>query len=182
MRIINLFISLLSVVSLISCNDIRKAYSTFCFQRIDIPELMAVDINGSCRVDSLSRDKMYLFILKDSTSCTSCSIKSMSSYRALYELAATRQDFDVITIVSPRGEDLNDVYHLSKRLLPPRMTIYVDYSNKMFILNKIPNSPAFRYFLVSQDRYPIFVGNPLQSNRLWDIFIRTLDSMPGQRN
>ena len=51
--------------------------------------------------------------------------------------------------------------------------LYVDITSTMQS-QRIPDNPVFSTFLLNKDGYPVFVGNPLRSEELMQVFLQSL--------
>lgn len=61
----------------------------------------------------------------------------------------------------------------------PKFPIYIDQYGEFRSLNpRIPDDKRFHSFLLNKNGYPIYVGNPLNSQKLFDIFIKHLKRIP----
>ena len=85
-------------------------------------------------------------------------------------------EFSVMTIFSPKNEDLEEVkFQLS--LANHQEHIYVDTYGTFSILNQcIPSDQRFHSFLLDDIGKPVFVGNPLVNTKLMEVFIKTLQT------
>ena len=89
---------------------------------------------------------------------------------------ADTSNFSIITIFSPKKEDLEEVkLQISMANYPKR--IYLDTNGDFCKLNEsIPNDQRFHSFMLNDEGRPIFVGNPLYNSELMDIFMRILQT------
>ena len=56
--------------------------------------------------------------------------------------------------------------------------IYVDYNGVFRKLNpQIPEDRRFHCFLLDKNGYPVFVGNPVASERMMELFKTALDRL-----
>lgn len=122
-----------------------------------------------------SRSELPVFVIyHDSLSCNLCQIGHLADITGLYELADSLGIFEVMTIFSPGKEEHNSVV---KNLMVRdfEYPIYVDFIGNFRKTNTgIPDNRKFHSFLIDGDGHPVFVGNPVASNELWSLFLKTL--------
>ena len=82
--------------------------------------------------------------------------------------------FSVLTVFSPKDDEIEEVRSALMLNAHP-IPIYVDVNKSFCRLNKdIPYDPRFRCFLINDEGAPIFVGNPVASAKLKELFLTTL--------
>ena len=176
-----LFNGILSVslvlMMLSSCgerNEVRRVLSSFMETEIELPADMEVYAEGgfsTAVLDSLSPVKMIIYY--DSADCSSCRISHLIELEPLY-WAAEEGHYDVVTIFSPRAEELEE-FRLQLSVQDIGFPVYVDTYGSFAGENAgIPEDERFHSFLVGGDGRPVFVGNPLGSEKLQDIFQKVL--------
>lgn len=56
--------------------------------------------------------------------------------------------------------------------------VYIDEFGEFYRQNKdFPSDRRFHSFLVDADGHPVFIGNPLSSEKLWEVFENTLSKI-----
>ena len=79
-----------------------------------------------------------------------------------------------MTIFSPRAEELEE-FRLQLSVQDIGFPVYVDTYGSFAGENAgIPEDERFHSFLVGGDGRPVFVGNPLGSEKLQDVFQKVL--------
>ena len=137
------------------------------------------DLESICghEVKTIDRDsiKGSLFIIYyDSLDCSSCRIGHLAENYPLYEMADT-SEFSLLTIFSPRKEDLKEV-RLQLMMTNSPVPIYLDVNSSFRKRNStIPSDLRFHKFFVSPDSHPAFVGDPLASDTLYELFEKVLN-------
>lgn len=127
------------------------------------------------RSDSVAKAKFVIFYGPEE--CGSCRIDRLEGLDTLYRLAETRRNFDVQVIFSPSQEQVQEIMELLRRKAF-KWPVLVDVQGTFMELNDfVPDDNRFHYFLTDADGRPVFVGNPLFSNSLWNLFIRAVDSL-----
>ena len=125
--------------------------------------------------DSIAKAKFVIFYGPEE--CGSCRIDRLEGRDTLYRLAETRRNFDVQVIFSPSQEQVQEIMELLRRKAF-KWPVLVDVQGTFMELNDfVPDDNRFHYFLTDVDGSPVFVGNPLYSNSLWNLFIRAVDSL-----
>ena len=77
----------------------------------------------------------------------------------------------------PSQEQVQEIMELLRRKAF-KWPVLVDVQGTFMELNDfVPDDNRFHYFLTDADGRPVFVGNPLFSNSLWNLFIRAVDSL-----
>ena len=166
-----------SCLAMVSCTErqkIKSMMADFMNTKVLIPN----DLECICRreakmIDLESIKESRFIIYYDSLDCSSCRIDRLEENLRLYEIADT-SGFSLLTIFSPRVDELEEV-RLRLMLMNLSIPIYVDVNGSFRRLNAaIPSDLQFHNFLVDPDRHPVFVGNPLASNKLSELFQEVL--------
>lgn len=120
-----------------------------------------------------SRPLMVMYF--DSTDCSSCQIGHLQNYIGLFEMADTSGLFGVVFLFSPGEEEYDNVMQQLVMLDFP-YPLYIDYGCSFGRENRaIPEDDRYHCFLLGKDGRPVFVGNPLMSHELMDVFRETLE-------
>lgn len=169
----------LTIIVISSCSEslkLKKTMSKFVLSHIQIPnDLQCIHKN---EISAIAEDLLMPFkmiVYYDSLDCSSCRISHFMDLYPLYKMADT-SNFSIITIFSPKKEDLEEVkIQISMANYPER--IYLDTNGNFCKLNEsIPNDQRFHSFMLNDEGRPIFVGNPLYNSDLMDIFIKILQT------
>ena len=168
-----LYLALIST-SCVEQRKVRKIMSEFVETEIVIPDdlecIYKRNISG-IRKDTLKPNKLIVFY--DTSDCSSCRISHLIDLYPIYDMADT-SGFSVLTIFSPKPEDVKDVI-LQLTIADHLMPIYVDATGEFNRLNQnIPSDLRFHSFLLDENNKPIFVGNPLSSYKLLELFTETI--------
>lgn len=176
--VVRLLIFAVSVISLpVSCieyNRIKNMMTEFMNSEIVIPD----DINCiyNMEMSKIQKDtlqKLKLVIYYDSLNCSACRISRLLDIYPLYEMSDTSH-FSVLTIFSPKQSEIDDVI-TQLRIMNHKIPIYVDVNKSFSNLNQvIPSDLRFHTFLLNDKGCPKFVGNPLNSVKLKELFIESL--------
>ena len=141
-------------LTIVSCTDRQKVKSVM----IDLRESQIV---------------IKFIIYYDSLDCSSCRISHLVENYPLYEMADSC-GFSLITIFSPRANEVEDV-RLQLMLTHSPIPIYLDANASFRRQNSsIPSDMRFHNFYVGHDNHPAFVGNPLASDELYELFKKAL--------
>ena len=104
-----------------------------------------------------------------------CQIGHLQNYIGLFEMADTSGLFDVVFLFSPGEEEYDNVMQQLVMLDFP-YPLYIDYGCSFGRENRaIPEDDRYHCFLLGKDGRPVFVGNPLMSHELMDVFRETLE-------
>lgn len=170
---------LLFATGFVSCGEkakIKKTMEVFMASHIVFPNNLQCIYNNQVsqiQIDSLKSRKLVVYY--DSLDCSSCRVSHLMDIYPLYGMSDTC-DFSVITIFSPRERDLTELM-IQIKVLNPSIPIYIDVDGSFRWQNQcIPNDKRFNTFLLDENNIPIFIGNPLASKKLKELFRRVLDN------
>lgn len=180
-RISHLLLALSCIAYLSSCNEmiLSKQVKEFMDKTIVMPDsLLVVKGEDIAMKESNKLTHPTLIVYIDENSCTFCKISHLIDYIPLFEMSKENQKFDIMIIFSPKEVD----YHKVKgelRLYDFEYPAYVDRNKEFIRLNKnvIPNDSRFHAFLMDTEGRPICVGDPTQSNKLWENFLQILENV-----
>lgn len=174
-----LVVSLFCCLGLVACTErrISRQLKEFMGQTVIIPTDMIKFFNGEQIMDWQIPEIPLMVFYHDSLSCSSCQISHLSDIERVYELADSLGTFDVMTIFSPKAEELGDV--LKKIAIRDfEYPVYVDISGSFSSARgHIPSDKRFHSFLLNQDKCPVFVGNPVNTDKLWELFMLALEKI-----
>lgn len=180
MRNLTYSIVLLLIFVFSSCSDrarISRQYVEFTSNNIVFPSAFQKVESGQVGISDACPDIPIMILYNDSLSCSLCQINHLHDRIPIYEHADSLGTYMVMTILSPKPEEYNDVI-LALQVREFDFPVYVDYSGDFGRLNKcIPEDPRFHCFLINRERKPVFVGDPLASTTLWDLFCKVLDNI-----
>lgn len=132
-------------------------------------ELIHQGVISKLDVKSLKSNKFIIYY--DSLDCSNCRVSHLIDLHPLYSLADT-SSFSVITIFSPKQDEQDNLRReliLSHNLWP----VYIDV-NGNFRDNNIPNDIRFHYFAINAENQPVFVGNPLANDEIYNVFLNVI--------
>lgn len=164
-------------LTMASCTDRQKVKSLmidFMESEIVIPSDLESIHEGKVSKLALTSLKPNRFIIYyDSLDCSSCRISHLVENYPLYEMADSL-GFSLITIFSPRANEVEEVRHQLMLTHSP-IPIYIDSNGSFRRQNSsIPSDLRFHNFLISPGNRPVFVGNPLASGKLYELFQNAL--------
>lgn len=157
------------LLSLSSCSErqkLRKTMSKFVQSEIQIPDDLECVYNREVTIINKDTLKPYkLIVYYDSLDCSSCRISHLMDLYPLYDMADT-SNFSVITIFSPKKENLEEV-SFQIQILDPTIPVYIDRLGSFAQFNQgIPLDVKFHSFLVNNDDIVVLVGNPLYNENI----------------
>lgn len=85
-----------------------------------------------------------------------CKIMRFRELYPLYTLADKSGEFSVMTIMSPKIDEMNSVLD-NIMISNPRFPIYLDVKGSFRKINHIPSNKDCHVFLIDENRKPIFV-------------------------
>lgn len=157
---------------LTSCSEyvINREMRRFSSSVIEIPTELEVIKNRNISSANIPKGKPLFVLYLDSLECGSCRISHLIDYEPLYELSDSIGTFEVMTIFSPRQEDYDEIV---KQLFIVDFSypIYIDFSGRFRKSNAcIPNDRRFHNFLIDSEKHPMFVGDPISGDIMWNLF------------
>lgn len=174
-------ISLYSLISIClimaSCTEryrLKVMMKDFMKTEIVIPDDLECIYHREINTINLDSIKESVFIIYyDSLDCSSCRIGRLTDNYPLYEMADSI-GFSLMTIFSPPIDELDEV-RLHLMLSSHSIPIYLDTNGTFRRLNHtIPTDLRFHKFFVAPDSHPAFVGDPLASHKLSELFEKVL--------
>ena len=177
-KIIGIFLSF-ACMSVIGCTEYRisKQLSQFSREIVCIPkDLQKIDNQVLTETEDVGNIPVFVFY-HDSLACSYCQISYLPALTCLYELSDSIGTFKVMSIFSPRKEEYD---WLVKALMYSSFEypVYIDYTNSFRKTNTcIPDDVRFHSFLLDEERHPIYVGDPIVSEDLFEIFMDVLESL-----
>ena len=164
-----------TVVSCCSNNSIKRELKSFQSARIEFPaDMFSVKDRNVLEFQNPGRDNAFV-VYHDSTECGMCAV--IYDYLPLYERAERSGDFSVMIIFSPRDSEYDEIMERLVMMDFP-YPVYVDYSGSFAETNMcIPEDNRFHSFLLDKEGHPVFVGNPLASDRMMELFKEALESL-----
>ena len=165
---------------MLSCSErtrISRELAKFMSRDIVLPACFQEVESGVLSMSKAKEDMPVMIFYSDSLSCSLCQINYLHERKPIYELADSLGTFVVMTILSPGAEEYGDVVDaLRRRNLD--FPVYLDYDRRFARQNlHIPSDVRFHSFLIGRDGKPIFVGDPIAGDALWNLFCKVLDEM-----
>lgn len=168
------------IMAMISaCHDFTLSWKVRIFKNTKIcfpAELLIVNkgIISSTKGDMSGKETLIIYY--DESECSACVINHLAESVNKYKTISKSNGCNVVILFSPLPENAQKVLinlidaHLN-------FPIYIDQYGEFRSLNpRIPDDKRFHSFLLNKNGYPIYVGNPLNSQKLFDIFIKTLET------
>ena len=179
-RVLLILILLLLAVASTGCKKarLRSQLKELMGSTIVLPERITCIDNGETypMADSL-RDRAKLIVYIDSSECTTCRISHIGQYHELFQLSQEKGSFIVVLLLS--NVDLNGIpviRYLSD--LEIEHPVYVDVDNEFLKLNPVVSGDRrMQAFLVNDRGYPICVGNPVNSEKMLQVFLGAVDKL-----
>lgn len=149
-----------------SKNRIRKIMIEFVKSEIIIPDSLDCIYNNKTTKIMKDSLKSYKYVVYyDSLNCTSCRISNITELSPLYKISDTT-NMTVLTIFAPKKSEIHNV-KFQLLLYDLNFPIYIDTNGDFQKLNPhLPTDHLFHNFLINPSGIPVFVGNPLYSDKL----------------
>ena len=162
------------IILLLSCagcieSRITRELRSFQSEKIVFPsDMFAVIDRNVIEAPQPETDNIFV-IFYDSTECSTCQISRIYDYLSFYEESEESGDFSIMMIFSPRYEYYSEVMEQLVILNFP-FPIYIDYNGSFAKENSvIPEDRYFHSFLLDKEGHPVFVGDPLASDRMMEL-------------
>ena len=173
--------AMLCFITLYSCTYFNTSYKlkNFMSKTFNMPDSLLKIHGHDCVMKGISKLTVpTLIVYIDENSCTSCKISHLIEYIPLFEKTKENQEFDIMIIFSPKEADYNRTKNdliLSGFEYP----VFLDSKGEFIRLNEnlIPKDSRFHAFLLNTEYRPVYVGDPTQSGKLWEIFLQTLEDI-----
>ncbi len=167
------------VLCLGSClnQSIRKQLENFLSQEVRLPSTMSCYYGSAMGTKPLSDSIPQLVIYVDSTQCSTCRVGHLSEYNTLQEESIQTGRFKLTIILSPPVNDYEYIVHLLETYKFP-FPLYVDKNHSFRKENGfIPDDSRFHAFLTDRSYRPVFVGDPVRSDRMRQLFEQALQNL-----
>lgn len=159
--------------------DLRNQMRAFMSREIVLPSVMSEICSGKIRgVDNMVIDVPTLIMFYGKEECSLCAISHLYDDLSGFQKINDVMGCKVIILFSlTTVEEVLDVPSHIKDLNFP-FPVYIDEFGEFYRQNKdFPSDRRFHSFLVDADGHPVFIGNPLSSEKLWEIFENTLSKI-----
>ncbi len=178
----NKFATLISIsfflLPLCGCNhnaNLKSTLKDFTESTINIPQDLEFYYYQYSKPINNSRLKPYIYVIYLSPEeCIGCSINNLPKYEILFN-ECKEKNISFIPIISPVKDEIELIkYYIDESECP--FPVYIDKNGSFTSSNKsIPNDKRFHCFLLGPQRNPIFVGDPLRSEKLKGLFISAIN-------
>ena len=148
--------------------------------KIDIPDSLYELSPDTLNLYDLSNHGTMILTWVDSLMCKPCFFQSLFRWEPLIEMSKSDTlSFDCVFIISPRRKD--DIKLLSEmiELLPKGSKVLIDKDNLMSKKNEMMNKYGIyiNTYLVSSSDSIELIGNPIQNDAIWDLYIQQIHKM-----
>ncbi len=168
-------------VSLLGChiknNKVLDEVTLFSKEVITIPSILTQIKNYEASSILIQEGKAKMVFWFDSTSCTTCNAKRLSYLDRLYELSDNSGLFDVLLIMSPHVSEVEELLAVLC-LYDLDHPICIDVNQQFIKCNpQMRDYPHCHFFLLDSFGHPQFVGNPVDSYQLWELFCTAMEAI-----
>lgn len=154
-----------------SYGKIRRLEKTPVF----FPEIMTVIEDGNIKSHWNRSESMPLFVIYiDSMECSDCHLNHIKNYSQLFDFSRKSNKFAVVCVVSPSHAAREELCEkLLRHSKLAKVTYVIDRKNRFYEINThVPKHAKYHEFLLNKDGYPVFVGNPLRNDKLFNQFLK----------
>ena len=151
------------------------------------PVLLCVDKmlalkDGQDTVVSHRDDVMKMVVYTDSTVCSSCRLQNIYLWDELLEKTNCYGDrLDFYFIFSPSDKNM-DNFRLTMRTYAPDNFVYVDTMGIFELQNPhLSPNPMMHTFLLDENNNVLLVGNPLENEKIEELFWQIVEERLGKR-
>lgn len=132
--------------------------------KIDFPEDMMMIRVGKIQPFEKPGHIPVFIMYTGPEECSLCSVMNLTDREELFRMSEIDGSFLVMIIISP---PIDEVETIIEQIITVkfRYPVYLDISAQFEEMNGIPHDQRFHSFLINHEYYPIFVGNPLNSDR-----------------
>ena len=157
-----------------SRSRIAKDLELFESKRIVIPERMLRIADAAVSEEQVPTGQLLVRYFPEED-CTDCILKHLSDYSYLFDLSESRGDFYPLIAFSMCQDEIGG-FIKSLEKYGFHFPVWIDEFGAIEALNDIPSDKRFHCFLLNLSNKPIFVGDPMSSNNMMSLFIKSLDS------
>lgn len=170
-------------VLFLSCKNKNATMEQIARMQSDVVVLPLDSMNNTGVSPCVPRLDGYKFIVySDSSDCSSCSLRKLYQWDELSELSKRYGDgVQFIFIFSPSKKN-QGLFELAIRNVLSSSLIYMDTINIFSRLNPhIPGERRFHTFLLDEDNNVLLVGNPLENEKIKELFWQIVEERLGKR-
>ncbi len=164
----------IAILCLCSCTrfSTRKMMRDMMAKPILMPDsLLKVSRDSVVKCNLSANNTLIVYI--DSQECKSCVFSNLKGYDLLNKQSKSSSMFKLAIIISPAHNEREEAIALARSHIG--FTAYIDVNNDFSEINKnIPRQRSFHTFLTDRQGRVIFIGDPLSSERMMELFIETL--------
>ena len=162
----------------VSCADNRttsaaELVSQWEGREIVFPQNSIFTIQGRDTVDFLFQDAPYkILTYVDSVGCLSCKLQLEGWNELIGELESSVSEKVPVVLYfnTPRYREVMALTRSSRYIQP----ICIDIPDSLNLLNHFPSQMSFQTFLLDKDNKVIAIGNPVNNQKIKDLFLRLI--------
>lgn len=179
-RVLPIVVFCLLAASFTGCKKakLRSQLKELMASTIVLPDRITCINNGEVypMPDSL-RDRPKLIVYIDSSECTTCRISHIGKYHELFRISQEKGSFEVVLLlpyVELNGIPL--IQYLSD--LELEYPVFVDVDNMFLSMNaSIPMDQRMHAFFVNKQGHPMCVGDPIRSEKMYQLFLNEVQAI-----
>jgi hypothetical protein len=141
-------------------------------KEIKFPEKFQCNLAGkdtsSILCEDLMESEYKILLYVDSTGCTGCKLQLMEWNYLINEINSIhRNNLSFLFFLYPKNiTELKLILHRNNFQYP----VFIDTKDEINCLNKFAKQSKYQCFLLDRDNKVLVIGNPLQSNKIWELY------------
>ena len=175
---------LCALLMFLSCgnrHDLKNELLQMQNRRVILP-LDSMDCRNVMRKATEKQPILNWVVYFDTLTCSSCRLYEMQKWNSfLKRTEYCEAGINAYFIFRPLAKDM-DTFNFTMKTLQLSCPIYIDTTN-VFLRNnpQIPNNPIMHTFLLDKDNNVLLVGNPLENERIADLFWQIVEERSGKQ-
>lgn len=161
-----------------ACNErvgeLERMAQAFSKEKITVPDGLVRVFDGETSAAEIRKDLPKMIYWFDSTQCSMCNAKRLSTLDKLFALSEEESPFEILLVFSPEIKDVKKTVE-TMSLFDLAHPVLVDINQSFMKLNPVMEEyPFFHRFYVDKKGHPQFVGDPISSDAMWELFEKTV--------
>ena len=146
-------------------NDIVKTWSG---KEITLPLYLNSDSTNQDSIwVQLVRKKFKILTIVDSNECTECRLKLFNWRLFIQDMDSLHANVSFLFIIYPNNKSfLAELKEKNKSQYP----IFYDAKRQTMKMNKFPQHPLFKTFLLDENNKVLLIGDPSNKPPLWNLY------------
>lgn len=177
-RIIVILLCFLIGIIISACNrkksELERLVLAFSKETITIPDGLVRVFDGVIGSAEIRKDLPKMIYWFDSTQCSMCNAKRLNALDSLYVMSEETTPFDIMLVFSPEIKEAGKILE-TMSFYDLAHPVLVDMDQSFLRLNPaMEDYPFFHRFYVDKKGHPKFVGDPLSSDIMRELFKKVI--------